>query len=306
MASVIDTVGQVVQLEADPAGFFRNRQQQQQQEAQRGAQAQILAPLLNQLNIPTNSVSMLPAEQQLQTLYNYQKQQDFGLQQQKEARTTKQNEQEYAQKEKSIRQRDDYNRILESSQRLQQQGLDLRNNQLSNQIEDANDRKQAIKDASEVYQQAIAGLNPTDQLRAKAVLSSAKAKGDFRALDALLKPEKSKPGSPQHLFEVARSGEIDLSQPNSVEDYFKSHLKKDAAKAASANFRSAYFNAPEQLGFFESFYRSPVAPKLNTQGKAALNQQQEQQAQQTIERMDPKTGRTVIFDAVTKQPIRFK
>ena len=265
MASIIDAVGQGIQLEADPVGFFRAREARAQQEAQRQAQATATAPLLDQIGAnpaQKQAILSLPPDQQLQTIGALNTQQQFGLAKERESRVAKQAEQQ-------LESRNEYNRLLQSGQRLQQRGLDLRNAQLGQQIQDKAERKSAINDASEIYKQAIAGLSPVDQVKANAALASAKAKGDFRTVDQLLKPEKPKPGTPSHFFQSASSGEVNIQDPNAVENYFKSSIKDPKqAKAAAANFRSAYFTQPEKLGFFESFYKSAQPAQLNAAGQA--------------------------------------
>jgi hypothetical protein len=315
--TALDVIGTAAQLEADPAGYFRNRQAQQQHQAVQQAQYQANAPLLNQLQIPAEAFKALPPEQQMHTLGTYQKQQDLNLNTKKEARQGEQFDKTYEIQKRTADNRDAYNKLLQSSQVIQQKNLDLRNKSLTEQLTDKAERKDAIGAASNVYEQAIQGLPGPEQLKAKAALAAAKAKGDFRAVDTLLKPEQVKPGTPQHLFQAARNGEVNLQDPSAIENYFKANMKsKDGARAAANNFKAAYLATPEKQSFYDSWFGTTPPPKLNPAGQAALQGQTPQApapqampqpvSANEVERVDPKTQKTAVFDANTKQFLRWK
>ncbi len=127
-------------------------------------------------------------------------------------------------------------------------------------------------------QPAIDALPATDKLRAQALMTTARKTGDFSKVSQLLAPEKPKAGTPAHLFQEARLGNVQLADPASVDAYFTAQAKNTAelkaAKAAAANFKKSYYATPEdKRSFFESLYTPAPKPELNAQALAQLQGQ---------------------------------
>ena len=248
------------------------------QAAQR-AQTQSLKPLVNQFGVPEQSFAVLPLDQQLQVLGHYQKQQDFGMAQQREARQGEQFKQDFQLRKESanqrseqfkqsqgmrqqeFKQREKAFKLQESSQALRAKGIELQNIHMINDIQDKAEKKQAQADARETLKPASAFLTGNDKLK----YDSALATGDFKAARDILTPKAPKPGTPQALIAAHQAGQVDITDPKQVEDYFASNLTKGKSDPAASNFMKAYTKDP---GFFGSLFGSKR--ELNEQGQAAI------------------------------------
>ena len=290
----------------------QNKAQFAQSQAQQKAQSQAVKPLLNQFGVPQESFSVLPLDQQLQVLGNYQKQQGFTADQQKEARLGQQFAQDYklrqdvanqrtqqfqqsqAMRDKEFKQREKSFKIQESSQALRAKGYELQNMHLINNIQDKAEKKAAMEDAKNMLKPAAQALTGNDRLK----FDSALATGDFKAARDILTPKAPKPGTPQALFKAHQDGQVDITDPAQVENYFKSNLVKGKADPASQQFMKAYTKDP---GFFGSLFGSKR--ELTPAAEAAIGGAPVQEAPPSNapppaanpRATNPKTGETVEF-----------
>lgn len=140
--------------------------------------------------------------------------------------------------------------------------LDLSEQRLREDQKAKRKKEETLTSLGESIEPQIAALPASQQKFVRGLI----ANGDINAALSIVKPKVPKKGTPQDLFKQAAEGSVNINDPDSVANYFKSTLPKKQAEAAATNFLKAYTEQPgifgrigESLGLSSSRNITPAA-----------------------------------------------
>ena len=256
MAQVGNILGQAIQLEADPAGYFKNQQQQQQLQAQQKA----IAPLFQNYGLTPEQAGALHPDVAANLLHTLQQ---GSFQKTQQAQQKSFQDAEIANMQAS-------REIGRGQLGLQGREVKVKEGEAARKTAEAQAQRDSVQAQTEAYSPVIDALPSNEKIRAQAIIAGARKSGDMKPLETFLSSSAVKPGTDSHLlYSIAQNPNILKGGPAAVETYFFTHLKdKGAAAKAADSFNQAYTNNPMQIPLF----RPNPELKLNPAGASSASQ----------------------------------